>query len=89
MTQRAVSVSKNICSFMWDQKLFEVLLALGEGGFVGLFFFSFVSCFAKEKKHSCRSAVAWSPLSSKTHLPSWSWGIHAVEVAESYFFLSL
>lgn len=49
MTQRAVNVSKNICSFMWDQKLFEVLLALGEGSFVGLFFFSFVSCFAKEK----------------------------------------
>ena len=44
MTQRVVSVSKNICSFMCDQKLFEELLEPGEVGLWGGFF-PFVSCF--------------------------------------------
>lgn len=69
MTQRAVSVSKNICSFLWDQKLFEELLVLGELGFWGGFSFPFFHVLLKEK-HSCRFAAAWSPPSTKTQLPS-------------------
>lgn len=38
MTQWVVSVSKNICSFMCDQKLCEEPLELGEVGFWGGFF---------------------------------------------------
>lgn len=32
MTQRVVSVSKNMCSFMCDQKFSEELLEVGEFG---------------------------------------------------------
>lgn len=48
MTQQVVSVSKNICSFMCDQKLFEELLEPGEVGLWGVFFPLF-HVFAKGK----------------------------------------
>lgn len=48
MTQQVVSVSKNICSFMCDQKLTEELLELGEVGLWG-FFFPLFHVFAKGK----------------------------------------
>lgn len=48
MTQQVVSVSKNICSFMCDQKLFEELLELGEVGLWEVFFPLF-HVFAKGK----------------------------------------
>lgn len=69
MTQRAVSVSKNICSFLWDQKLFEELLVLGELGFWGGFSLPFFHVLRKEK-HSWRFAAAWSPPSTKAQPPS-------------------
>lgn len=70
MTQQAVSVSKNICSFLCDQKLFEELLMLLEAGLWGGFLYSFVSCSLLRQKHSCRFAVAWSPPTLKTRFPS-------------------
>lgn len=68
-TQRVVSVSENMCSFLCDQKLFEELLKLGEVGLWGGVF-SLCFMFLLKEKHSCGFAIAWRPPVLKTQFPS-------------------